>query len=467
MIWVILIIALALRLVAINQSLWLDEAININNAAGLSFGDLVTNYALGDFHPPLYHVFLKSWIILFGASEVATRSLSVAIGVLTVGVTYLIGKKLFEKQTATTAAILLATAPLHIYYSQEARMYALAALFASLSVYFFISLLRANKIRLWLGFIAATTLMLYTDYLPYLLIPTFAFYLFTNRRKITSDKRKAFIPAFLLVFIFLIPWLLIFPQQLSTGLSASAASPAWSQVVGGPGLNSLPLAFVKFLIGRISHDNNLTYALLVLPLVAYSVLLFGLAWLRTNFPRSFLWYWFFTPLILGFIFSFFIPVFAYFRFIFLLPALYILWASAIRIINSAKVTRILLTAALLINLVSSAIYFLTPKFQREDWRGATAFIRENADQKSIVLFASAYTMAPFDYYNQEQAEAIGAFSDSLENLVRDKNRVFLFQYLSGITDPQGKVAQNLYQLGFVNTRIVDFPGVGHVYELKR
>src|SRR3990167_7917065 len=127
MIYIILILAFILRVIKLNQSLWLDEAININAIRGLGFKDIVFNYSLGDFHPPLYHVLLKSWMLIFPVSEIRIRMMSVILGVATIFITYKIAKALFEKKTALISAALLSTAPLHIYYSQEARMYMLAS----------------------------------------------------------------------------------------------------------------------------------------------------------------------------------------------------------------------------------------------------------------------------------------------------------------------------------------------------
>src|SRR4030042_3137818 len=145
MIFIILVVALILRLIALNQSLWLDEAISVNVAKTLSYKSLILEYSLADFHPPLFYLILRSWIILFGSYEWVVRLPSVIFGIATVYVTYLIGKKLFEDKTALIAATLTATAPLLIYYSQEARMYMLAAFLTSLSVYFFISAIKDNN----------------------------------------------------------------------------------------------------------------------------------------------------------------------------------------------------------------------------------------------------------------------------------------------------------------------------------
>lgn len=136
MIWLILLIGLIVRIILLDQSLWLDEAINIVNAKNLGFLDFVTKYPIGDFHPPLYFAILWIWGHLFGFSENIARLPSVLLGVGTIGLTYLIGKDLFSERSSPTGkkvgllgALLLALAPLHVYYSQEARMYSLATLF--------------------------------------------------------------------------------------------------------------------------------------------------------------------------------------------------------------------------------------------------------------------------------------------------------------------------------------------------
>src|SRR3989344_764096 len=114
MIIIVLILAVVLRLVSLNQSLWLDEAINVNVAQVLSLKRLILDYSLGDFHPPLYNAVLYFWIKVFGSSEIATRMPSVIFAIGNILTVYLIGKKLFGRKTGLIAATLLSTAPLHI-----------------------------------------------------------------------------------------------------------------------------------------------------------------------------------------------------------------------------------------------------------------------------------------------------------------------------------------------------------------
>jgi len=78
MIYIIIAISLVLRLVNLNQSLWLDEAVQAITAKGPFLG--IFEELRGDFHPPLYHILLWGWVRIFGASEVSLRMPSVIFG---------------------------------------------------------------------------------------------------------------------------------------------------------------------------------------------------------------------------------------------------------------------------------------------------------------------------------------------------------------------------------------------------
>src|SRR4029078_7831305 len=88
----LLLLGLILRLISLNQSLWLDEAIGAIAVKNYSYVGIVTDFIKGDTHPPFYYLTLKLWTDLFGYSEIAMRMLSVIFGVATVWVVYKIAK---------------------------------------------------------------------------------------------------------------------------------------------------------------------------------------------------------------------------------------------------------------------------------------------------------------------------------------------------------------------------------------
>ncbi len=108
------------------QPLWWDEGYSVWFATH-PLSEMVALTAQ-DIHPPLYYALLHGWIGLFGAGPVVLRLLSVLVGVLAVPAVYLCGRRMLGPRGALLAAFLLAINPLHVYYSQEVRMYGSVAL---------------------------------------------------------------------------------------------------------------------------------------------------------------------------------------------------------------------------------------------------------------------------------------------------------------------------------------------------
>jgi len=145
----IILLAFGLRLYNLTyHSLWFDEAISVYWAKQTVPRILDVGFTLiEDRLPPLYYLTLKSWTGLVGFSETGVRSLSVAFGVLLVPVIAGIGAMLFNRRVALLTALLVALNPFLVWYSQEARMYALAVLFGTLAVWAFLKYVEAANQR--------------------------------------------------------------------------------------------------------------------------------------------------------------------------------------------------------------------------------------------------------------------------------------------------------------------------------
>lgn len=467
MIFLILLLGLILRLININQSLWLDEAINISYAQKFDLPGYLTSYLLGDFHPPLYFAVLWIWTHIFGFSEIASRMPSLIFGLGTIFVTYLIGRQ-YSKNVGLISALLLSFAPLHIYYSQEARPYALAAFSVTVCSYFFLKFLKSNsKISLVLAI--SLSLVLYSDYVAYFIFPAHFIYLFATQKK----KVKNYLYSLAIGVALFLPWLFVFPSQIKNGLDLSERVTGWKEVVGGTNIKEFALLWIKTLIGRITFENKLIYIILVS--VTSAVYLYVFQKVRKDFKQfSYLTAWCVVPPILAFLFSFFIPVFSYFRLLYILPAFYLLLSLGIEKF-SKKTKWIILAGILLIQLSFSLAYLLNTDHHREDWKSAAYFAKNTHSDNSIVLFKNSEVPAPFRYYTTQNfglpaQEKIPALSSkdlvNFEKIMEGKNQVVLFEYLKEITDPAGLVESQLNLEGFNLSKTFDFRGVGfvHIYE---
>ncbi|HHS98392.1 MAG TPA: phospholipid carrier-dependent glycosyltransferase [Chloroflexi bacterium] len=127
-------LAFALRMVELDLPVlrW-DEGWSLAHAS-LPWSALL-QVASEDWHPPLYTVLLKLWLIA-GKTVFSIRYLSVLLGVLAVPLTYQVARAWIEDRwVGLLAAFFAAVAPLLVYYGQVTRMYPLAAVMVLLAAY--------------------------------------------------------------------------------------------------------------------------------------------------------------------------------------------------------------------------------------------------------------------------------------------------------------------------------------------
>jgi mannosyltransferase len=160
------------------QSFWWDEAFSAT-VATQALPRIVSQSSAYDVHPPLYYILLHYWVVVFGTSDFAIRSLSVIFGVSAIPMIYVLGRRLFDEEVGIVSALILAILSYNIVYSQEARMYSLMALLALLSMYFFVRFLEKSTVLISFGYVLATTLLVYSHVLGVLMLIAQNVYLVT------------------------------------------------------------------------------------------------------------------------------------------------------------------------------------------------------------------------------------------------------------------------------------------------
>jgi uncharacterized membrane protein len=154
-----------------HQSFWLDESYTVD-LVQRSFGQMLHGVARTESTPPLFYVLAWGWAKLFGHGEAGLRSLSALFGTLTVPVAWRAARELFSPAAGLIAAALVAVNPFFVWYSQEARSYALLVLMAALTLLFLARALREPTPRALALWAAAAALALLTHYFAaFLLVP--------------------------------------------------------------------------------------------------------------------------------------------------------------------------------------------------------------------------------------------------------------------------------------------------------
>jgi hypothetical protein len=108
------------------QSLWLDEWLTRNHAE-MSFHNLLVSLNGTEPHPPLYFVCVWLWSKVFGLGEAGLRSFSAVAGLATIPLAYATARTRLSRRAGLLASALVAFSPFLVWYSQEARPYALLA----------------------------------------------------------------------------------------------------------------------------------------------------------------------------------------------------------------------------------------------------------------------------------------------------------------------------------------------------
>ena len=181
-IWLALITLLAgvLRFYKLGEwSFWIDEIYTINHAmAHYSTPDLILSHIPPSRNwVPISVILTAQALNFWGISEWSARLVSVLIGTLSIPVLFFPARKIFGDWVALIAVLLLALAPWHIFWSQNARFYVSLLLFYSLALTAFHLGLERNKFGYFFAFYALIYLAFSERMFSFFIFPVIAVYL--------------------------------------------------------------------------------------------------------------------------------------------------------------------------------------------------------------------------------------------------------------------------------------------------
>ena len=242
-----LLLAFGLRVAFLDrQSLWGDEAYSLALATRTSLTDILEEVLSGDPytpHTPLYYLLLNSWVGLVGSSDYALRALSAAFGLLTVPVSYVLARRLAGPAVGLLVGFLSAFSPFLVYYSQEARMYAMAGFLAMLTAYFFLRSLTGRGWAWWGAYLFASLALVFTLNLGLALVASlFLVYLISLR--LGRKGRLKGLLVYLLIAVFFVAW-----QSLQNSRFQMVFTPVPFQAIGFLGLDTLKDTLLAFTFG--------------------------------------------------------------------------------------------------------------------------------------------------------------------------------------------------------------------------
>jgi 4-amino-4-deoxy-L-arabinose transferase-like glycosyltransferase len=143
----------------------------------------------GDTHPPLYNNVLKFWMF-FSTSYIWLRMLSVVLALGSLIVVYQMCRENFSERVGLLSASILATSGFFVSIGRDVSIYVLYMFLSSLSVYFFLKLLRERGERVGWWYVISTALGMYTHwFFSYVLFSELVFYFFREKRDLKALAR--------------------------------------------------------------------------------------------------------------------------------------------------------------------------------------------------------------------------------------------------------------------------------------
>jgi 4-amino-4-deoxy-L-arabinose transferase-like glycosyltransferase len=277
--WPMLAVGLLLRLYRLDgQSLWADEGLQYFVASADSLPE-VFDRLRRTMHPPLSFV-INHLFLQLGTSDVLLRLPSVLFGVGSLPLCYMVARRITSPVIAGLATLVLAVSPMHVWHSQDARMYAQLLFFSLLSTLFLVQALEQEKWQWWGGYVLAVTAGMYSQVLMALGVLTQGLWVLLAYRRHLRAYCTSGVAVGFLTLPLILPWLGFFVRRVHAAELETAA-----EVGGRLGFSwmALPYTFFAYSAGYslgpsvadLHEERSVAFLLHSLPSIAAVGLLFG------------------------------------------------------------------------------------------------------------------------------------------------------------------------------------------------
>lgn len=242
-------------------------------------------------NPPFFTLLLKLWTGYFGISPISVRFMPLIFSSLTAVFIYTFMRELTNIQFGLIASGIFTFSNYHIYFSHEARPYALFGLLTILALYYTLRSLKSSQ-RRWLVLLTITNVLLIYNHFFGFFVLMIEFFMLTIL-PIEKKNWRSIIKSWIITTLCYLPYL---PFLLMRFMESSKGG-TWLTV---PKPQELYSIFVKF-------SNEPVVAGFGLLLLLGGIALNRLVWKDRNF--LFLIVSLFIPLIIIFLISQVIPMF--------------------------------------------------------------------------------------------------------------------------------------------------------------
>ncbi|MBN2496242.1 MAG: glycosyltransferase [Deltaproteobacteria bacterium] len=367
------------------ESYWLDETISML-FVDRPLWEIPGYLAVKSVHPPLYFMLLHVWSALFGLSEIATRSLSAGLGAASIPFIAAIGAEVFDRRTGLFAALLLCVSPFHVFYSQEARPYALLGFLVLLAFWIYLRMSKAPSWKTYLGYTVACGCLIYTHVFGLFAVLTLNIHYLAVW--LLSRDRKG--PSPMVWFGLQLGLVALFAPWIGSLLGQIVDNRLFWSWIPEPSLGTIGVSFRLF--GPLSP-------------VLFAILGIVLCRLWTSTRRCVescgsVLLWLVVPILVPFLISkLYAPIYVS-KYAFQAFLMYLLLAafgfSILARTWALKALMVLVVICLHVDL----LWNIYARPQKAPWREIASFVDARAGPSDSIVFLPGYLECPFDFYSR-------------------------------------------------------------------
>lgn len=430
--------------------------------------------ATAEPHPPFYYGFLSAWYPLVGTTEFALRFPTVIANVLTIGLLIKVAERFAWRTAGLVGAAILAVNPYQIWYSQEARMYTVVALFGLGAVYCALQALRSGARRYLIGYVGFMALALYTHYYAMFLcvfvnVLIFSGVIFDRRTRLTVTE---WIRAQVVVALLFLPWL-AFASRIA--LDYNRAAPGDVNLLG-----NLRESLVTYSVGTsVPVDQAFPVALGFLAVIFLGLVAIRRgggdfpAWFHELFATGYL----LMPMLIGLLVSLIRPMFLPRYFMVSAPAFYLLLGLGLTsVFRRAWPLGIVLSIGLVATQAYSLDnYFFNPQYDKSEFSKAVTYVEQHTRPGDAIILDGWSQDTQFWYYHLVRAhDPTPGYSlpvagpdgwqqtpGKIDQIMAGHRGIWLLDYGATRMDPQHRVetylATHYYQTAYhkiIDNRVV-------------
>jgi mannosyltransferase len=369
------------------ESIWVDEGRSMA-LAKMPVSRIIQENA-NDNHPPLYYIFLHYWIKLLGTDELSGRLPALILGILSIPLIYLVGRRLFNYETGLYAAAIFCVSVFQIQYAQEIKTYAAAVFFTLISFYSYLNLRLSLKFKNILLYIVSTAILLYTHFLAIPVVIAQNFIFITDYLKTRNHLfLRAWIVMQAILLLLFAPWLPILFQR-----TADLPDTFWLPAVG---LSEIPKTLLIY-AGTFTSFGLIALLIFII-LVSFAI-----------FPQNhnkgsvvFLSIWFTFPILIPLAISFLhAPIYITRITIAASLPFYILAGKGIERIRNVTIRNQIFAILLLLSAANLLTYY--SEINKERWRETVDILDRYAGPEDLVVVHSGFCIEnAIDFYRRKE-----------------------------------------------------------------